>query len=386
MSTSFQTAAGSLQKLNPAKRVNYTFGLVLGVEEFLQSDAYFLAKHHVENSLLHGYGTVCGLDVTSVTSPQLEVRVSPGWATNPKGQAIHVSQLMCVKLNDWLQANAQALQDLLGPAPSTLPLCVVLCYRECETDTVPIPGEPCRTAADSMAASRIADSFELMLCVDRDQPLGSPPVASPPVGSPSSGTDLCQFRPTQVEDEAMRALAALLTQIEPSSTGPFLTLSQLLDLVRGLAAPLTSPPVASPPVGPPWLVRVPTRLLQEMAVGTASAAGAASSYRAVGAGGFRMDGSPNGPVFNLTAMPAPAGSGEFLLNFAGYRNPGTTPSLNYVVKGVVQDTVAAGAARATFEFVAFEAGGIRVRVLHDNNVVPAAQFGFMAEISQIGGA
>src|SRR5437588_94530 len=183
--TPCQTASPNLMKLDPLKRVNYTFGLVLGVEEFLQSDTYFLAKHHVENRLLHGYGTVCGLDVIAQTTPQLEVQVTPGWAFNPKGQEIRVSQLMCLQVNDWVNSNLAALKALFsGPAPSTLNLCVVLCYRECKTDVVPIPGEPCRTQSSSMAPSRIADSFELMLCLDYD---ASPPLSSPPSSSPDSG-------------------------------------------------------------------------------------------------------------------------------------------------------------------------------------------------------
>ena len=38
MNSGFLTAQPNLQKLDPLKRVNYTFGLVLGVEEFVQSD------------------------------------------------------------------------------------------------------------------------------------------------------------------------------------------------------------------------------------------------------------------------------------------------------------------------------------------------------------
>ena len=40
---------------------------------------------------------------------------------------------------------------------------VVLCYDTCETDERPIPGEPCRDESDTMAASRIADTFRLEL-------------------------------------------------------------------------------------------------------------------------------------------------------------------------------------------------------------------------------
>src|SRR5580658_1751563 len=121
MSTMFQKASPNLQKLDPLKRVNYTFGLVLGVEEFLQSDTYFLAKHHLENRLLHGYGTVCGLDVIGQNTPQVEVQVTPGWAVVPKGHTVYVSQLMCVQVNDWLTANKTALQTVFtGTAPASL--------------------------------------------------------------------------------------------------------------------------------------------------------------------------------------------------------------------------------------------------------------------------
>ena len=451
MSTTFQTASPSLQKLDPSKRVNYTFGLVLGVEEFLQSDTYFLAKHSLENRMLHGYGTVCGLDVAVQTTPQLEVQVTPGWALNPKGQEIHVRQLMCVQVNDWLAANSQALQSLLGSMPAVLNLCVVLCYRECKTDVVPIPGEPCRSQSDSMAPSRIADSFELMLCLDRTEspPSGSPPSGSPPYGLPGSG-GLCEFRPLQLEDEAVRALAALLSQFQVSATGPFLTLHQVEELVRGLA--VGSPPfVGSPPAGPPYAVNaqdaprflraafrtwitqvrpfisaqyragpccpppekcvllaelavalnpgwvatsvtvdaslrpflVPTRLLQETFFEEAGALIGGPSYQTVAAGVFNITGAVTAPSFNLTATAG--ANGEFLLQFPSYQNPLTTPAINYIVKGTVQDTAAAAPLRATLEMVRFEAGGIRIRILDTTSKPLGAGFGFMVEISQIGG-
>ncbi len=257
MTTMFQTATPQLQKLSPLKRVNYTFGLVLGVEEFLQSDAYFLAKHHLENRLLHGYGTLCGLDVIAPASPALEVQVTPGWAINPKGQEIYVPQLMCVQVNDWLQANLAAVQAAYpGPAPANLNLCVVLCYRECKTDVVPIPGEPCQTQSSSMAPSRIADSFELMLCLNSEAspPIASPPLSSPPSGSPASG--LCEFSPSHLdqENEAIAAFVQLLSELQVSASGPYLTLTQLKELVQNLGQPVSSPPISSPPSGPPYYV------------------------------------------------------------------------------------------------------------------------------------
>lgn len=244
MSTTFQTASPKLQKLDPLKRVNYTFGLVLGVEEFLQSDTYFLAKHYLENRLLHGYGTLCGLDVIVQTTPNLEVQVTPGWAIVPKGQEVYVPQLMCVQINQWVQANLTALQAVYGAAPSNLHLYVVLCHRECKTDTVPIPGEPCQTQTTT-APSRILDTFDLKLCLDTS---ASPPMGSPPAAA-SSG--LCEFTPAE---NGARAFAGLMAQIQVSAAGPFITLSQLEQLVRDLLQPLASPPVTSPPSSPPYYV------------------------------------------------------------------------------------------------------------------------------------
>ena len=56
--------------------------------------------------------------------------------------------------------------EAIGSPPQPLTVYVVLCYRECETDPVPIPGGPCRTQEDSTAASRITDDFQLKLVLE----------------------------------------------------------------------------------------------------------------------------------------------------------------------------------------------------------------------------
>lgn len=252
MSTA-QTATPCMQKLDPLKRVNYTFGMVLGVDEFKQEQTYFVAKGRSHNRLAHGYGTICGLQVQVVTSPDLEVQVSKGVAINPQGQEICVNQLMCARINDWLASNQAALQPIYGNPPFTLPLCVVLCYRECPTDVVPVPGEPCRTQQDAMAPSNIAESFQLKLCIDADQ-LTSPP-ASPPGSppSPSLPNGLC-FRPSQVEEDTIREFGVLLRRIQITQVGPSsVTEEQLEDLVRELSpatagSVLTSPPQGNTPI------------------------------------------------------------------------------------------------------------------------------------------
>lgn len=241
-----QAGAPCLQKLDPQKRVNYTFGMVLGVDEFNQEATYLIGKDHSQYQLAHGYGTICGLQVTISTSPDLEAQVSNGVAINPRGQEIHVRQKMCARLNDWLSANKATLHALFGKPPFSLSLCVVLAYRECPTDSVPVPGQPCRTQEDSMAASRIADSFQLKLCINSDPIVTSP--MSPPVDQVSLA-GLC-YRPSQVEEDAIRRFGKLIHRIRIGDLPSSLSEEQLLALVRQLATetgPLGSPGLGSPP-------------------------------------------------------------------------------------------------------------------------------------------
>ena len=63
----FKSSSLALEQADFRKRVNYTFGLVLGADEFIQEQSYFLAKHRRHNQWLHGYGTVDGLKVDQGT-------------------------------------------------------------------------------------------------------------------------------------------------------------------------------------------------------------------------------------------------------------------------------------------------------------------------------
>jgi hypothetical protein len=256
----FHTALADVHKLDPSKRVNYSFGLVLGVDEFLQEQTHLLEKHRRHNRMLHGFGTVAGLKVTvpaDVDPP--EIRVASGLAVSPGGFDICVPSTMCAKVNDWLAANAQELSGIFGPPPVSIGVCVLLCYRECATDIVPVPGEPCRSDEDAMAASRLADSFELKLCVS---PESSPP--SVPIGSPPSEgvSKLCTCPPPAARKTGELEFGQLLRRIEIDAGGsPFSTAAELEAAVRailvleagGLPSPPSGPLTIDPPTAPEML-------------------------------------------------------------------------------------------------------------------------------------
>ncbi len=187
----FRVATAS-SRPDPFKRVKYSLGLVLGVDEFEQEQTYFLEADRRHARSLHGYGTVCGLRVTQ-DGP--EVRVGPGLAVSPKGREIRLPVSHCAGIDDWLLVpkNRERLEE--APVLPSLPdgtrsLYVTLCYLECESDEVPIPGTPCRSEDESMAPSRISESFDLRFSVTP---------------------------PDQTEEEAVRAFGRLLDRIEISS-------------------------------------------------------------------------------------------------------------------------------------------------------------------------
>jgi hypothetical protein len=191
--------------LDARKRVNHSLGMVLGEDEFRQDQLHLRERDHLATRALHGYGTIAGLAVTVSGS---ELRVAAGLAADPVGRLICVPEDQCVDLDEWLVvARDRVIASLGSPPtfPADLTLYVTLCYRECATDTVPVPVEPCRTGDESMAPSRIAETFALSLAFEPPDVVGevaggalaaavdalgvdasaaSPPGGSLPEGSP----------------------------------------------------------------------------------------------------------------------------------------------------------------------------------------------------------
>src|SRR5436309_2325496 len=136
---------------DPKKHVNYTLGMVLGVDDFTQEFAFLANRDQWTLRDILGYGTTCGLRVAIEPGGEKgpRVAVASGAAVSPRGEWICVDPAQCCYLNPWIEQNLQAVVDHLGSPPgSLLRVYVVLCYRDCPTDPVPIPGEPCRSEYD----------------------------------------------------------------------------------------------------------------------------------------------------------------------------------------------------------------------------------------------
>jgi hypothetical protein len=160
--------------LAPDLRVNYQFGLVLGVDELEQEDLYFRERDERAARSLHGYGTTVGLHVTAarpVAAPDdVEVRVERGILIDQYGRPVVIRTDQCARVGAWLASQelegsaatppVSPLQDHLRPS-GDLTVYVVAEYSSCEDALVPLPGNPCGTEDEVTAASRIRDFWKL---------------------------------------------------------------------------------------------------------------------------------------------------------------------------------------------------------------------------------
>lgn len=221
--------------LDLTKHVNYTSGMILGVDDFTQEFAYLAGRDRWLARDALGFGTVSGLQVVvdKEDGKRPRVMVLPGVALSPRGQLICVSTAQCAYLNEWLAANVEELKKsapVTSPPTEPLPpeeatLYVVLCYRDCAVDKVPIPGEPCRSEEELMAASRIQDDFSLELRFEA---------------------------PVQPEEERTREFARWLKEIKIVDSGNSTALEDFKKFVRAKWLPATSPPTeTSPPASAP---------------------------------------------------------------------------------------------------------------------------------------
>lgn len=219
MSTSFAQLAATpgTATPDPTRHVNYTLGMLLGVDDFNQEFAYLAGRDQWLARDAVGYGTMCGLRVAlDPTGSGPRITVSPGTALTPNGRLVCVNPAQCAYLNDWLTANEQAVQAVMAsPLSGLINLSLVVSYRECPVDPVPIAGEPCRSADNMMAPSRLVDDFLLELRL------------APPV---------------QNEEDAIRDFVAWMNQIVISTTGPFTQLPDFINDLRAALGAMSSPP------------------------------------------------------------------------------------------------------------------------------------------------
>jgi hypothetical protein len=229
--------------LTPDQRVNYLFGLVLGVDEFQQEDLYFRERDERATRTLHGYGTNVGLDVTAerpdAAPDDVEVKVARGVLYDQYGRPVVIPTDQCARVGAWIAAEEEAaaaeeaaspLQEHLGPS-GDVTLYVVAEYHECPDGLVPLPGAPCGSDDEVTAPSRLRDSWKLGF---RWEP------------------------PSMSHWDGVRALADILIHVDLDDLSPIESDEELLAQHIRALVPGTEPP-ATPLPPRPLLPRLEAR-------------------------------------------------------------------------------------------------------------------------------
>jgi hypothetical protein len=284
--------------------------MVLGVDDFRQEFVYHAARDEWLARDLIGAGTVRGLDVSTQPAPQgklTELVVQPGVAITPHGRIVRVPTAQCAVLDDWIASNQTTVATHVHGSPpgspptpqhGTITLYTILRYKHCLTDQVPIPGEPCRSATDAMAPSRIADDFSLELSVKS---------------------------PAATEEPGMVAVIGWLTQI-PIVSGPGNTPSDVVAAMKAAFGATSSPPggpLPLPPASPPASLRIGAA--SAPAIYCAALQFYTTTLRDLLQGSPTVDGTPKETGILLATVQVPVAqgpTGQWMLD------PGSTVQVN----------------------------------------------------------
>ena len=165
---------GSIAELT---RLRYFHGQPIGAHDLRREQGYHLAKDRLRNRLLHGWGIVCGLDVT-VTEKEpcrpgeddptiTEVIVLPGAALDCVGNEVVVRYPRPVLLAGLL---GESERQRLGARPGDVYL--TLCYREVLADPMrPMLANGC-DPAPGCEHGRVVESYQV--CASTTPPDAGP--------------------------------------------------------------------------------------------------------------------------------------------------------------------------------------------------------------------
>ncbi|HXH78126.1 hypothetical protein [Nocardioides sp.] len=154
--------------LGPDLRVNYAYGMVLGLDEFLQEQLHRLTRDGLHERGQHGFGTVSGLAVSVAPTGTTDytISVTTGIAVDQWGREIVIRCDQCARLGAWLGVQEQADPGTLGrhlQPDGTATVYVVASYAECLDALVPLPGQPCSSSDQTMVPSRVRDAWDVEL-------------------------------------------------------------------------------------------------------------------------------------------------------------------------------------------------------------------------------
>jgi hypothetical protein len=175
------------------ERLNYFFGKLLTVRDFVSEQRYFNEKRWMLNRQTIGWGVICGLEVLEVENCPTQVTVKPGLALDCYGHEIFLGKEETIDLVPKEKEKADSLKRRpIRPTPAPTPqpdskiyyICIK--YKECLTEPVPAPVQKCGLPENECLFSRVRELYELKAfddlpaACDSEAEIGCPGIIADP--------------------------------------------------------------------------------------------------------------------------------------------------------------------------------------------------------------
>lgn len=124
------------------ERPNFFTGQLLSAEDLKAEQEYLRKKQKLHNRHLHGCGIVFGLEI-SITKDN-RILINSGLALDTDGNEI----VSCKPIE-------------IEPLVNKSSLYIIITYKECETESVPVFSDELRNSSEETGSKRIKETFEI---------------------------------------------------------------------------------------------------------------------------------------------------------------------------------------------------------------------------------
>lgn len=138
-------------------------------DDLSQDQNYYREKQRMHNRLLHGWGIVCGLEVTPAPTKMapLNIRIGRGYALSSPGDDLYVHADILFDLAKLIagpkkeDCSSPCSPSVVGHVDPADPFYLVIKYAVCPERPVRVPPVGCGCDDTACEYSRVRDSFEI---------------------------------------------------------------------------------------------------------------------------------------------------------------------------------------------------------------------------------